>query len=113
MSDKALQIADRLFQAAALARPSIKGKLDTETGYFFSNHERMQYRDFEQAHLPIGNGTVESAAKQTKYRFSAPGMRWSRLGLENISPLRAALVKNAHPDKAAGMRQINLSASLF
>lgn len=92
---QALQIAERLFRAAALAQPDLKAKLDSEAGYFFSNHERMQYRDFELAHLPIGSGMVESAAKQAKHRLSAAGMRWSRPGLENILPLRAALMSDS------------------
>ena len=88
-------IAERLLALGALAKPDAKAKLDTEAGYFSSNHQRMQYRDFQLAGLPIGSGTVESAAKQTKQRVSAAGMRWSRPGLENILPFRAALMSNA------------------
>ena len=88
-------IAERLLAMATRANPDGKAKLETEAGYFSSNHQRMQYRDFQLAGLPIGSGTVESAAKQTKQRLSAAGMRWSRPGLENILPLRAALMSNA------------------
>ena len=55
----------------------------------------MQYRDFQMAGLPIGSGTVESSAKQTKHCVSAAGMRWSRQGLENILPLRTALMSGS------------------
>ena len=51
-----------------------------------------ELQDFESAHLPIGSGIVESGAKQAKQRLCAPGMRWSRAGLENMLPLRAALM---------------------
>jgi hypothetical protein len=80
---QAKQIAKRL------AQHTQSEQLLTEARYF---HERMQYRDFESAHLPIGSGIVESGAKQAKQRLCAPGMRWSRAGLENMLPLRAALM---------------------
>jgi hypothetical protein len=89
---QALDIADQFYLTAALANPETKARLETEAGYFATNHERMQYRDFQMACLPIGSGTVESGAKQLKHRVSAAGMRWSRPGLENILPLRAALM---------------------
>ena len=81
-----------LLLLAALANPESKAKLETEAGYFATNHERMQYRDFQQALLPIGSGTVESGAKQAKHRLAAQGMRWSRPDLENMLPLRAAVM---------------------
>ena len=56
---QAKQIAKRLAQHAQ------SEQLLTEARYF---HERMQYRDFESAHLPIGSGIVESGAKQAKLR---------------------------------------------
>ena len=87
---RALEIAQRLERAATLAKPDTAKALLTEAGYFATNHERMQYRDFQLAQLPIGSGTVESGAKQFKHRVSAAGMRWSRTGLENMLPLRAA-----------------------
>ena len=89
------QIGDRLLALAAPANPDARTRLETEAGYFSSNHQRMQYRDFQLAGLPIGSGTVESAAKQTKQRVSAAGMRWSRPGLENILPLRAAIMSKS------------------
>jgi hypothetical protein len=88
----ARDIADALWVLAAHANPEAKTKLETEAGYFATNHERMQYHDFQLARLPIGSGTVESAAKQAKHRLSAAGMRWSRTGLDNMLPLRAAVM---------------------
>ncbi len=89
------QIATGLFARAGRAMPEGQAKLETEAGYFSAHHQRMQYRDFQRAALPIGSGTVESGAKQTKHRISAAGMRWSRRGLENLLPWRAALMSNA------------------
>lgn len=92
---RALEIAQRLELAATLAKPDTAKALLTEAGYFATNHERMQYRDFQLAQLPIGSGTVESGAKQLKHRVSAAGMRWSRTGLENMLPLRAATMSGS------------------
>jgi len=86
------QLAQLVTAYATAAPPDRQAALATEAGYFASNHERMQYRDFRSAHLPIGSGTVESAAKQAKHRLCGAGMRWSRSGLENILPLRAAVM---------------------
>ena len=67
---QAKQIAKRL------AQHSQSEQLRTEARYF---HERMQYRDFESAHLPIGSGIVESGAKQAKLRARhALVARWLR-----------------------------------
>lgn len=94
---QARDIADALTMLAAHANPNTDAKamLETEAGYFAANHERMQYRDFQHALLPIGSGTVESAAKQAKHRVSAAGMRWSRTGLDNLLPLRAAVMSDS------------------
>lgn len=66
--------------------------LEREAGYFVDNAARMTYADFDQRQLPIGSGTVESAAKQFKDRFTAAGMRWSRQGAVNLMPFRAAVM---------------------
>jgi hypothetical protein len=82
--------------AIAAAIPSSTGTtpdlLQREAGYFADNATRMAYADFDQRHLPIGSGTVESAAKQFKDRFTAAGMRWSRQGAVNLMPFRAAVM---------------------
>ncbi len=95
---QALNIADHLLVLAALANPDGRAKLESEAGYFSNNHERMQYHDFQQAGLPIGSGTIESGAKRAKKRVSSSGMRWSRLGLENILALHAAHMSHSFDD---------------
>jgi hypothetical protein len=89
---RANDVAKLLTQSASAVPPDRQDELVAEAGYFASNHERMQYSDFRSAQLPIGSGVVESGAKQAKQRLSAAGMRWSRPGLENMLPLRAALM---------------------
>jgi hypothetical protein len=62
--------------AKRLAQHTQSEQLLTEARYY---HERMQYRDFESAHLPIGSGIVESGAKQAKLRARhALVARWLR-----------------------------------
>lgn len=68
--------------------------LKREAGYFTDNTARMNYRAFSQRRLPIGSGTVESAAKQFKSRFTQAGMRWSRQGAVNLMPFRAAAMSH-------------------
>jgi hypothetical protein len=60
---------------------------------FFENHKRrMQYLEFREEGYLIGSGPVESGAKQFKARFTGPGMRWSRAGIERLIPVRAAIM---------------------
>jgi hypothetical protein len=68
--------------------------LRAQASYFENNKRRMQYLEFREDGYPIGSGMVESAAKQFKARFTGPGMRWSRPGLERLIPIRAAIMGN-------------------
>ncbi len=87
----ARQIADNLDLAAA-ARPSQAETLRKEAAYFRSNQRRMNYMELREGCWLIGSGTVESGAKQYKERLSGPGMRWSRKGIENLIPIRSAVL---------------------
>lgn len=89
---QAAKIADTLAQKApTLAVPAA---LLTEAHYFHTNQLRMNYLAYREAGLPIGSGMIESGAKQFKARFTGPGMRWSRPGLERLIPIRAALLSH-------------------
>lgn len=66
--------------------------------YFIVNQSRMQYAQFQQSHLPIGSGTVESGCKQFKARFTQSGMRWSHGGAVHLMPLRAAVMSKRFDD---------------
>ncbi len=52
----------------------------------------MQYLEFREEGYVLGSGVVESEAKQYKARFTGPGMRWSRAGIENLLPVRTAIM---------------------
>lgn len=57
--------------------------------YFRSNQERMRYALFREQGLPIGSGTVESAANTVvHHRLKRPGRGWRR---DNAQAMLAAL----------------------
>jgi len=63
--------------------------------YFFRNRHRMHYDQYREAGLPIGSGTVESAAKTVvQARMKQAGMRWSREGAQAMLSLRCLLLSN-------------------
>jgi Uncharacterised protein family (UPF0236) len=66
--------------------------LRTQARYFENNKRRMQYLELREEGYLIGSGPVESGAKQFKARFTGPGMRWSREGIERLIPIRAAIM---------------------
>lgn len=63
--------------------------------YFRNNHQRMQYMEFREDGFLIGSGVIESGVKQFKARFTGPGMRWSRSGLQHLIPIRAAVLSHS------------------
>ena len=66
--------------------------LAREAHYFRHHQRRMNYLELREGHWLIGSGSVESEAKQFKHRLTASGMRWSRTGIENLIPIRAAVM---------------------
>ena len=52
----------------------------------------MQYQRLREDGWPIGSGMIESGVKRFKARFDGAGMRWSRVGAENLLPVRAAVM---------------------
>ena len=74
--------------------PSRAKDIRTQAHYFENNKRRMQYLEFREEGYLIGSGMVESGAKQFKARFTGPGMRWSRQGIERLIPVRAAIMSN-------------------
>jgi len=92
----AQRIADELDQ---LAHRQASDALATEAAFFRHHHHRMNYLELREGAWLIGSGSVESAAKQFKARFSGPGMRWSRQGAENLLPIRSAVLSHRFHDR--------------
>jgi hypothetical protein len=69
--------------------------LRTQAGYFQNNKRRMQYLETREEGYPIGSGMIESGIKQFKARFTGPGMRWSRKGIQRLIPIRAAVLSRS------------------
>lgn len=60
--------------------------------YLETHKRRTQYLELREEGYLLGSGIVESEAKQYKARFTGPGMRWSRTGIENLLPIRTAIM---------------------
>lgn len=75
--------------------PSAAPLLAPEISYFENNKRRMAYLELREEGFLLGSGMVESGAKQFKARFTGPGMRWSRAGLERLIPIRSAILSHS------------------
>lgn len=93
------QVGQRLQQLAEAATSTVQETLLQEAAYFEKHKQRMQYLDWRNEGWLIGSGTVESAAKQYKHRFTAAGMRWKREGLERLIPIRSAVLSGTFSDR--------------
>lgn len=89
------RVIEHLQTKAETASSTAADVLRQEAGYFETHKHRMYYLDFRNDGWLLGSGTVESAAKQYKHRFTGPGMRWSRTGLENLIPVRSLVLSHA------------------
>ncbi len=89
---EAEQVGQHLLHLAEIAPAAAQETLQTEAAYFEKHKHRMQYLEWRNDGWLIGSGTVESAAKQYKHRFTAAGMRWKRDGLLCLIPIRSAVL---------------------
>ena len=85
------RIAGELEQATP-AKPEWTDDLRREAGYFRQHQWRMNYLEMREADWVIGSGMVEGGAKRYQARMGGPGMRWSRRGAENLTPIRTAIL---------------------
>jgi hypothetical protein len=94
--------ADRvaaIITGLAELNPHAKQDLLKQAGYFTHNQHRMQYLEMRSDGWVIGSGMVESGAKRFKDRFTASGMRWSRVGAERLLPVRAAIMSHRFDER--------------
>jgi hypothetical protein len=85
------RIARELEQATP-AKPEWTDDLRREAGYFRQHQWRMNYLEMREDDWVIGSGMVEGGAKRYQARLCGPGMRWSRRGAENLTPVRTAIL---------------------
>jgi hypothetical protein len=85
------RIACELEQATP-AKPESAEGLKREAGYFRQHQRRMNYLEMREEDWIIGSGMVEGGAKRYQARLCGPGMRWSRKGAENLTPVRTAIL---------------------
>jgi hypothetical protein len=70
------------------------------------HHRRMQYMRLREDGWAIGSGMVESGIKQYKDRFCGAGMRWSRVGAENLIPIRTAILSGRFDQRWEQVRNL-------
>lgn len=63
--------------------------------YFLTHKERMRYRTFREAKLPIGSGAVESCVRRlVNLRLKGNGIFWTLENAESVLQLRAQLLSD-------------------
>lgn len=94
----AARIAGELEQAIPF-KPEWGEDLRREAGYFRQHQQRMNYLEMREEDWVIGSGMVEGGAKRYQARLCGPGMRWSRKGAQNITPVRTAILSGRFDDR--------------
>lgn len=86
--------------------------------YYRTNANRMKYRLYREAGLPIGSGAVESAHRHVlQTRMKRAGQRWAMKNARRMARLRAAYrtagatrfhaaIRKAHWDTVTGARRV-------
>jgi hypothetical protein len=92
------RIAGELEQASP-AKPESAEALQREAGYFRQHQQRMNYLEMREEDWVIGSGMVEGGAKRYQARLCGPGMRWSRKGAENLTPVRTAILSGRFAER--------------
>lgn len=92
------RIACELDQATP-AKPEWAEDLKREAGYFRQHQQRMNYLEMREEDWIIGSGMVEGGAKRYQARLCGPGMRWSRKGAENLTPVRTAILSSRFAER--------------
>lgn len=92
------RIAWELEQATP-AKPESAEGLKREAGYFRQHQRRMNYLEMREEDWIIGSGMVEGGAKRYQARLCGPGMRWSRKGAENLTPVRTAILSERFAER--------------
>lgn len=88
-----------------LDRESWPAEVREAPGYFEHNQPRMQYAAFRAAGVPIGSGTVESAANTVvHHRMRRPGRGWTRANAQAM----LAGVSELHSGRFAEAWQMTL-----
>ena len=94
----AARIARELEQATP-AKPDAAEDLQREAGYFRQHQQRMNYLEMREEDWIIGSGMVEGGAKRYQARLCGPGMRWSRQGIQNLTPVRTAILSGRFAER--------------
>jgi hypothetical protein len=87
-NDSAVKVVRQLEQIlTTLPAGPTASAVRTEVDYFRSHEKRMDYRDAQRRHEPLGSGAVEATCRQYQCRFKRPGQFWTRTGDEALLAL--------------------------
>jgi hypothetical protein len=89
----------RELEHATPAKPESAEDLQREAGYFRQHQQRMNYLEMREEDWIIGSGMVEGGAKRYQARLCGPGMRWSRQGIQNLTPVRTAILSGRFAER--------------
>jgi hypothetical protein len=102
------RIAAELEQATP-AKPESTDDLRREAGYFRQHQWRMNYLEMREEDWVLGSGMVEGGAKRYQARMCGPGMRWSRKGAENLTPVRTAILSGRFDERWRAAQKLPLT----
>ena len=89
---------EKLRQSFCHLRPKTQDQQEilTNARRYFRNHgHKMNYPKYKSLGYHIGSGVIEGACKNViQSRMKRSGMRWSRLGAENLLKLRGTHLNN-------------------
>jgi hypothetical protein len=80
--------------------------LRREAAYFRHNAKRMNYLEMREEDWLLGSGMVESGAKRYQARLCGPGMRWRRQGIENLTPVRTAILNDRFRERWSAAQKL-------
>ena len=101
--------ADRIaaeLEQATPAKPDAVDELRRKAGYCRHNTKRMAYLELREEDWLLGSGMVESGAKRYQARLCGPGMRWRRQGIENLTPVRTAILNGRFRERWSAAQKL-------
>ena len=90
--------AIEMFINKRLHRKRQKKKAMKKLNGYFGDHRKFQYQTFQEAGLPMGSGTVESAIRRViNLRIKGPGQFWKLENAERMIFLRSQVLSGRWP----------------
>ena len=88
------------------AKPEWAEDLKREASYFRQHQQRMNYLEMREEDWVIGSGMVEGGAKRYQARLCGPGLRWSRQRVQNLTPIRTAILSSRFAERWQALQNL-------